>query len=140
MPAKDKIHEAVCNALDNDDWIITDDPLTLEYEDKRVYPDLGAQRPIIGAERGEEKIAVEIKGFLSRSIMHDLQDALGQYTVYLAFLERVEPDRKLYLATTEVAYNTLYNSAAIRMLLDVYKVSLIVIDIEKEEVIEWIPS
>ena len=41
MPAKDIIHEPVRRALENDGWTITDDPLTLEYEEFRTYIDLG---------------------------------------------------------------------------------------------------
>ncbi|MCE7983411.1 MAG: hypothetical protein DYG89_19735 [Caldilinea sp. CFX5] len=77
MAAKDLIYEPVCKALVNDGWTITDDPLTLSYEDKSVFPDLGAQRSLLGAERGLEKIAVEIKSFIRRSVLEDLEEALG---------------------------------------------------------------
>lgn len=52
---------AVCKALVNDGWTITDDPLTLSYEDKSVFPDLGAQRSLLGAERGLEKLPLKSK-------------------------------------------------------------------------------
>jgi len=55
MAAKDIIHEPVRKALENDGWTITADPLTLKYEDKYVLTDLGAERVLIGAERGLEK-------------------------------------------------------------------------------------
>ena len=42
--AKDIIHNAVKNALIKDGWTITDDPLTLTYEDATVFVDLGAER------------------------------------------------------------------------------------------------
>lgn len=77
VAAKDLIYEPVYRALENGGWMITDDPLTLSYEDKNVFPDLGAQRSLLGAERGLEKIAVEIKSFIRRSILEDLEEALG---------------------------------------------------------------
>ena len=40
--------------------------------------DLGAER-LISAEKGTRKIVVEIKSFVSRSDVKDLQQALGQY-------------------------------------------------------------
>ena len=92
MSAKDLIHDAVRNALEKDGWTITDDPLTLKYQDKHVLVDLGANRLLLAAERRQEKIAVEIKSFLSPSITKDLQEALGQYLTYLAFLDRRRPD------------------------------------------------
>ena len=72
MAARDIIHEPVKNALIKDGWTITDDPLALTYEDATVFVDLGAER-IIGAERDGEKIAVEIKSFVGRSAIHDLE-------------------------------------------------------------------
>ncbi len=63
MPARDLFHNAVVHALQKDGWTITDDPLTIRYGKDRVSIDLGAER-LLAAERGNEKIAVEIKSFL----------------------------------------------------------------------------
>jgi hypothetical protein len=76
MPARDKYHEPCKAALIKDGWIVTDDPLHLEYGTKDMYVDLGAQE-VIAAEKSGRKIAVEIKSFLGRSEMADLQLALG---------------------------------------------------------------
>ena len=43
MPAKDKYHEAVRNALTKDGWTITHDPLRLTWGIKDMYIDLGAE-------------------------------------------------------------------------------------------------
>lgn len=74
MPARDLIHDAVRTALENDEWTITDDPLSFEYRDVQVFIDLGAER-VLGAERNGEKIAVEIKSFVGQSIIHDFEGA-----------------------------------------------------------------
>ena len=37
---------------------------------------------LLGAERGNEKIAVEIKSFLNLSHLHDFYEALGQFKFY----------------------------------------------------------
>ena len=60
MAAKDIFHEAVRRSLEKEQWIITNDPLELEWEEVQVKIDLGAER-LIAADRGSEKIAVEIK-------------------------------------------------------------------------------
>lgn len=133
MAAKDLIYEPVRKALVNDGWTITDDPLTLSYEDKSVFPDLGAQRSLLGAKRGLEKIAVEIKSFIRRSV---LEEALGQYLVYLSFLRRLEPERKLYLATSDLAYSTFMESKAIQD----YKVRLVVVNPDTKEITKWVES
>jgi hypothetical protein len=76
MPAKDLYHDNVCNALTKDGWTITDDPLVLSIGTRSVYIDLGAEK-LIAAERDNQKIAVEIKSFLSSSPIRDLENAWG---------------------------------------------------------------
>ncbi len=64
MSRRDLYHEHVVAGLTKDGWMITDDPLKLEYAGRRLQVDLGAELPI-GAEKAGRKIAVEIKTFLS---------------------------------------------------------------------------
>ena len=139
MPAKDIIHEPVRRALENDGWTITDDPLTLEYEEFRTYIDLGAER-LIGAERQGEKIAVEIKSFVSRSTLRDMEVAIGQYAVYHSFLRRIEPERRLYIAVSHLTYDTVFQNKAIQTLMQDYSIAVIVVDIEHKEVRQWIQN
>ncbi len=101
MSAKDHYHETVKNALIKDGWTITHDPLTLRLSKKKLYIDLGAEQ-LIAAERSNQKIAIEIKGFHRASDIKDLEDALGQFIFYTTFLSRQEPDRVLYLAIPEL--------------------------------------
>ncbi|MEZ4707406.1 MAG: element excision factor XisH family protein [Caldilineaceae bacterium] len=140
MAAKDLIHEPVRKALENDGWTVTDDPLTLRYRDKRVEIDLGAERWLIGAERANERIAVEVKSFLKPSVLRDLEEALGQYMVYISFLKRLNPERKLYIAVSDVAYTYFKESQAIQMLLSDNHIPLIVVNPETKEVIAWITN
>lgn len=87
MPAKDTDHEAVKHALIKAGWTVTHDPYTISFGFKNVFVDLGAER-VLGAERGNEKIAIEIKSFMGASDMRDLENALGQYVFYKALLAR----------------------------------------------------
>ncbi|MEZ4733261.1 MAG: element excision factor XisH family protein [Caldilineaceae bacterium] len=73
MSAKDIYHEVVKQALTDDGWNITADPLRI---------DLGGER-VIAADRQGEKIAVEIKSFLRSSAITDFHEALGQYRVVI---------------------------------------------------------
>ncbi|MCP4371399.1 MAG: XisH protein [Deltaproteobacteria bacterium] len=136
MSAKDTIHDAVKHALIKDGWTITDDPYTLEYEDATVFIDLGAER-IIAAERGNEKIAVEVKSFIGHSAIHEFEQALGQYILYLNFLEEVEPDRKLYIAISDTVHENIFCRKSIQFLIRKNQISLIVVNITREEVIAW---
>ena len=79
MPAKDIYHDQVKNSLINDGWEITHDPLRIRLaRGKNLFVDLGAER-LLAAERGIEKIAVEIKSFTRPSDMKDLEEAVGQW-------------------------------------------------------------
>lgn len=64
MPAKDKFHEAVKNALVHDGWTITHDPLRLRLGKRKLFVDLGAEK-LLSAEKDQQKIAVEVKSFLN---------------------------------------------------------------------------
>ena len=140
MPAKDKIHDSVKNALVNAEWTVTDGPLTLTYEDAQVFIDLGAER-LIAAERGSEKIAVEIKSFIGRSTIRDIEIALGQYVLYRSFLRRLEPERKLYIGLSHLAYNSYFKkSPALQMLMEDNQVSLLVINTIGENIELWVQN
>jgi len=136
MPRKDAIHQAVKNALVKDGWTITDDPLFLEYGDEDMYVDLGAER-LLAAERGSEKIAVEVKSFLGPSALTELHTALGQYQIYLAVLEKVDPDRRLYLALSKSAYDELAEMDTFGLVVRRFQVSLVVVRIADEEIEAW---
>ena len=62
--AKDIFHDAVKTALVKEGWQITHDPYAFELGEVSFRIDLGAER-VIAAERGDEKIAVEIKTFVA---------------------------------------------------------------------------
>lgn len=94
MPAKNIYHEAVVHALEADGWTITDDPLRVSFGGRNLFVDLAAELLTIGAERGNERIAVEIQSFLSPSPMFDLEHALGQYGLYRVALGDAEPERE----------------------------------------------
>lgn len=136
MAAKDSIHDVVKHALMKDNWIITDDPYTLEYEDATLFIDLGAER-IIAAERGNEKIAVEVKSFIGPSAIHEFEQALGQYILYLNFLEEVEPDRKLYIAINDTVHENIFCRKSIQFLVRKNQIPIIVVNIQREEILLW---
>jgi XisH protein len=110
----------------------------LLYDDTTVFVDLGVER-VIAAQRGEEKIAIEIKSFLGRSALHDIEQAVGQYVTYLAFLQVLESERKLYVAISDITHKTVFQRAAIQLVVAHARMPLLVVDIETEEIVTWIP-
>jgi XisH protein len=138
MPAKDFYHNTLCTALIKDGWTITDDPLILKIGGRSVFVDLGAEK-LIAAERGSEKIAIEIKSFLSPSPINDLENAWGQFFMYARALQRREPERRLYLAVSRSIFETLFQEEAGELLLKEPGFRIIVFDPKTEEIIQWKP-
>lgn len=138
MPARDRYHDHVKSALTKDGWIITHDPLRLRWGLKDMYVDLGAEQ-LLAAAKGERKIAVEIKSFSGLSEMDDLEKAVGQYIVYHDVLDKVEPDRELYLAVTEAAFVDLFEEAIGKLLVENHRMRLLVFDPQAEVIRQWIP-
>ena len=83
---KDVFHYAVKKGLEKEGWLITDDPLRISVGGADMEIDLGAEK-IIAAERGEQKIAVEIKSFIGTSNISDFHTAVGQFINYQVALE-----------------------------------------------------
>jgi hypothetical protein len=136
MPARDLYHDAVRNALLKDGWTITHDPYRLSFGPRDVFVDLGAER-MIGAERGHERIAVEIKTFLGPSEMHDFELALGQYVFYRTLLEETDVERHLYLAVPVAVTRTLFEEAITRPALEKLAIRVIAFDVQREVIVAW---
>ena len=138
MPAKDIYHETVKHALIKDGWLITHDPLVLRWGTTDVYVDLGAEQ-LLAAEKRGQKIAVEIKSFVGRSDVDDLEKALGQYLLYHDILAQREPDRILYLAVHEDVWLGIFAEPIGKLLLDNQRIKLLVFDRRAEVIMRWIP-
>ena len=136
MPAKDIYHDTVKNALVKDGWTITHDPLRLKWGTNLLYVDLGAEK-LLTAEKDNQKIAVEVKSFVSPSNLYDLENALGQYILYRNVLEDLEPDRELYLAVHEEIFSTVFEESIGQMLIRKNNMKLIVFRITEEEILKW---
>ena len=137
MSARDRYHDAVKSALLKENWIITADPLRLKFSDQdEVRIDLGAER-LLAAERGHEKIAIEIKSFLSESALFDYHAALGQFLNYRLVLGSLDPDRVLYLAVPLVAYEVFFQRPLAKASVRTYEVRLLVYNPIEEEIVLW---
>lgn len=138
MSRKDQFHEAVKHGLNKEGWTITHDPFTIQISETiKLKIDLGAETTI-AAQRDCEKIAVEIKSFISDSEISDFHAALGQYLNYLQALEDKEPDRVLYLAVPKDNYEDFFQIPFIQKSLRKYSVNLIVYCPVQEVIEQWI--
>ena len=139
MPAKDLYHDSVKNSLVKDDWKITHDPLRIRLaRGRNLFVDLGAER-LLAAERGTEKIAVEVKSFTRPSNMKDLEEAVGQFVLYAQLLVRYYPEYKLFLAVTENVCKTVFEEEAGQTLIEDGIIRLFSFDPTEEVIVRWIP-
>lgn len=99
--------------------------------------DLGAESTI-AAQREQEKIAIEIKSFITDSDISEFHAALGQYLNYIQALEDKEPDRTLYLAVPSETYDDFFQMPFIQKSLKRHTINLIIYDPIQEEIKEWI--
>jgi XisH protein len=97
---------------------------------------LGAER-LLAAERGSEKIAVEIKSFLSESALFDYHGALGQFLNYRLVLAALEPERMLYLAVPLTAYEVFFQRPLAKASVRTYQVKLLVYNPIEEVIVRW---
>lgn len=142
MPARDLIHDIIARALQNDGWTITNDPYFLSFGDQVMLVDLGAEasqdHPFLGADRGGESIAVEIKSFDRPSVITELYRAIGRYLVYKVVLARVEGRRILYLAVTEDVFQLVFKTPLGKLLREELQINLIVVAPDQFIVTQWI--
>ena len=137
MAAKDRFHAVFRIALEKEQWNVTDDPLRLEIGGTKFEIDLGAEQ-LLAAERGKDKIAVEIKTFLSDSPLTDYHAALGQFLNYRLALEIIDSTRILYLAIPVGAYETFFKREFAQISLERYQIKLIIYDPIQEVIVQWI--
>lgn len=134
--AKDRFHNAVRTALEKDNWTITADPYELSVGEVDFEIDLAAE--MLAAERVGQKIAVEIKSFISRSAVSDFHTAVGQCINYRFALEDVDPQRELYLAIPEVIYQSFFQRRFIRSVIERTRLKLLTYDEAKEVIYQWL--
>lgn len=143
MPAKDIYHDLVKEALTQAGWVVSHDPLSFRIGKIGIHVDLGLEN-LIGAEKEQQKIAVEIKGFINASRfinaskITDFYAAFGQYLCYKIALAREDPDRTLYLAVPTPIYNTFFREVLIQDVLNEYPAKLLIYNLSNQEIQSWI--
>lgn len=135
--AKDLIHNACREALEKDGWKITHDPFVIKPGGLRMEIDLAAEQ-IFAAERGVERILIEVKSFIGKSKLTDFYEAKGKYDMYKRGLKWANIDRKLYLAVERRVYESFFQKPLIAETIEEEHIALIVFDAETETIEQWI--
>nr|WP_236506865.1 XisH family protein [Tychonema sp. BBK16]MCF6374455.1 XisH family protein [Tychonema sp. BBK16] len=137
MPAKDIYHDAVKQALIKDGWLIVAENYMLEYGGDKLYPDLAAEKSIAAEQQGR-KIIVEVKSFLGRSFINDLEGAVGQYIIYRNVLQAKKSDYELYLAVADTVYKNGFQKKLAQLIVESNGVKLLIFDHKMEVIERWI--
>lgn len=138
MPAIDQCEPQIIRALEKSGWKVTHNPFAIKIERSRIgyiYADLRLEHD----ENNEHIIIVEVKCFDStRTILEEFYHAVGQCIVYRNALINNDITTHVYLALPSVAYDTFFQKQLIQSVVNDIQLQLIGIDLEKEEVVEWI--
>ena len=137
MPAKDIYHNNCKQSLIKEGWRISHDPYNLKVGRKDLFIDLAGEK-LITAEKDTQKIAVEIKSFISPSEIRDLEMALGQYVLYQNILSRIDPERTLYLAIRESSFLKIFEQEVGKILLENKVLKLFTFNPDQEVITRWI--
>ncbi|MBW4630537.1 MAG: XisH family protein [Iphinoe sp. HA4291-MV1] len=134
--ARDLFHNIVRSALEKDGWMITNDPLNIRCGGVDIQIDLGAEY-LLAAQKAGEKIAVEIKNFVSASKISEFHMALGQFINYRTALRTEDPNRTLYLAIPLAIYNDFFNLPFTQTVVRENQLKLIIYNVDTEEIVQW---
>ncbi len=137
MSAKDIYHDTVKKALIKDGWKITAENFQLPWGGTRTYIDIIADELFV-AEKDGRKIAVEVKSFIGKSNLSELEKAIGQFIIYRFAMRKEDPERILYLAVGEQIYNRLFVHADVIELIESEDLKVLVFNEAKEVLVRWI--
>ena len=135
MPAYDQCHPQVVRALAREGWEVRHSPLFLDSGERTLFVDLELVRKT--QDQDERIMVVEVKCFPASSAeTTELYISLGQYLVYRGLIAQNHIDADLYLAVPIHAYEGVFFDLA-RSVVDELHVKLVVIDLDREVVVQW---
>lgn len=139
MPAQDRCHAAMVNALKKQGWRVTHDPYPIRWHTgmNYVFADLRLQYAQNG--KTSDLIVVEVKCFAEKSKqLQDLYQSVGQFQFYRQSLKVYDLGETLYLAVPLSIYETLFALPTVMALFREIQIKFVVVDLDKEEIVEWV--
>ena len=140
MPAIDQCASQIIRVLQDAGWNVTHSPFAIKIEKSRtgyIFADLRLEH----GQTEETVFVVEIKCFQStRTVLEEFYQAIGQYVVYRSALRSSQIRLPIYLALPLRIYESFFQRALIKSVLNEIEMNLVVIDLQKEEVSQWITS
>jgi len=138
LPAIDACEPQVLRALQKDHWVIISKPFAIRTNTHTVYADCLLERQNNG--HNEQAIILEVKCFSNpQTDLTEFYTAVGQYQFYRAAVVANQSTTPIYLAIPELALARLIKDNAIDIAIRQNGIKLVVIDLAKEEVVQWLP-
>jgi hypothetical protein len=138
MPQLDSCHPQVVSALEKAGWSIVVSPFRLESPLNDLFVDILLDR--VSEAETQEIVVVEVKCFTDRKAQtYELYVAIGQYLVYREMLAASGIEHPLYLAVPSDAFYGIFEAIGMPVAIRT-QMKLVVIDLDKEEVVQWIES
>lgn len=133
MPAKDRYHDTVIRALAKAGYRLEAEQPYIKLPERRLWIDMVVIRE-------NRRLFIEVKSHrLFPSPVESLAASVGKYIIYRVALDRIRDTSELWLAIPENAYTSIFSQSIGRAVLQRAGVSLLVYDIEHEEIIGWNP-
>lgn len=136
--ATDACEPQIIRALEKDGWAIRNRPYSIRIRTgESVLADFAVQRQI--GTLVQQVIIFEVKCFANPNAdLHEFYATLGQYLYYRTALELAKVYEPIYLAIPQQAYQRLMIRQVASAVLRDFGVKLIVVDVETEEITQWI--
>ncbi len=134
MPAKDRNHETVVRALAKNGWVITGEQVKLIVEDRYLFIDIEATQSTTNL-----VVLVEVKELADTpSPVDALAKAVGKYLLYRWALDEAGVSTPLYMAVSQAAFKGILSEKIGTLAITQGKISLLIFDPEREEIVQWI--
>jgi hypothetical protein len=140
MPAIDQCEPQIIRALQKQGWIITHQPYPIRIEKSRTRSHVYADLRLENLQSQQSAIIIEIKCFPeNRSLMDEIQQAVGQYIIYRNALKLNKVVMPVYLAVPQTIYESFFRKPLMQGVIEDTQLKIVVIDLDNEEVISWTP-
>lgn len=113
------------------------DPYQIAYKGTVLEADMKADK-FIAATCQNRSVIIEVKSFLQPSFIHEFVQACGQYQSYVFLLQELGQLEKVYMAVSHSVYESEFGKDAVQLLVERFGIHLLVIDIQKEVIVQWI--
>lgn len=133
MPANDKTHGNIINALKKEGWTISREQAHLHIGGRNLWIDIEAEH-----QANEQIILIEVKSYENiASPIAFLQNIIGQYIMYRLVLKHFAIDTSLFLAISDIAWNTFFQEELSQLVIKEIDLKIMIVNEVDEEIVQW---